>query len=101
MFHFLVLPQGKEIGSAIGIDRSHVIDADRIAELPEIIRDCNLKRTPLHDNIDRDRLIAFLENRLTVKHSIASICDVIDARNKNTVSQLATWCREFLRPYRL
>ena len=98
MFHFLVLPQGKVIGSAIGIDRSHVIDADRIAELPEIIRDCNLKRTPLHDNIDRDRLIAFLENRLTVKHSIASICDMIDARNKNTVSQLATWVPRISSP---
>lgn len=101
MFHFLVLPQGKVIGSAIGIDRSHVIDVDRIAQLPEIIRECNLKRAPLPDNIDRDRLIAFLENRLTVKHSIACICDVIDSRSKNTVSQLATWVPKISSPLQI
>lgn len=101
MFHFLVLPQGKVIGSAIGIDRSHVIDVDRIAQLPEIIRECNLKRAPLPDNIDRDRLIAFLENRQTVKHSIACICDAIDSRSKNTVSQLATWVPKISSPLQI
>ena len=85
---FLVLPTGFLEGQGVGFDQATVIDAARFDDLCEIIRNCNLKTSV---GVDRDKLVAFLKNKCTVKQSVSSISQTLDQRCRDLASGLATW----------
>lgn len=86
---FLVLPNGRLEGSGIGIDRTHVIEADRFDELCRIIQDCD--RLPGAQEVAREAIIEFLQNKCVIRQSISSISETLDVRCRELASGLATW----------
>ena len=86
---FLVLPNGYLEGSGIGIDRTKVIEADRFDELCRIIQDCD--RLPGAQEVAREAIVEFLQNKCVIRQSISSISETLDVRCRELASGLATW----------
>ena len=96
---YFVLPTGILEGNGIGVAIERVYDSRNLKELPEAIRQMEVRYSADPDyRIDTEALIDFLLNEYTVKPNISSISPLLDERCEELASGLATWVPRIQSP---
>ena len=96
---YFVLPTGILEGNGIGVAVERVYDSRTINELPEAIRQMEVRYSADPNyQIDTDALIDFLLNEYTIKPNVSSISPILDERCEELASGLATWVPRIQSP---